>query len=343
MAAASFVLALSCALPFVGEADDDTVTLTFALRAPRREYLLGEVVVLAGALRNTGKQPVSERRADLSEVNHALDVFLSKDGVQFAPFDPRMRGDTDHPVETLGPAKEWHFRVPLLYAYLPRLPVGLDRPGTYFVKIDYPLLSRCRGGRRPVVESNVVSFHVKAPQGIEENVWSQINRPEFLSFLHGGHAGDAEAQVVPKVLEILRAFPGSGYDTALRHALANQYWLDLFRRPPNPARTARVEEMRKVLGLPDPRAPLFPEDGRLDLPTGLETRTSLPWDEACRRILAQSGVALRAAPERRTSRISGEPNESLRQFMRRVGSYRSRWVAEADGGYRLIASPLPLQ
>jgi len=318
-------------------ATDEVRSLKLTIATPREKYLLGEPVPLRGALRNVGKEPFRELRADLPVRHHALDIVLSEDGVHFGK-ELRLSsgGKVKRTRQTLNPNEEWVFEVRVVWTGDRPSRLAIERPGEHFVKVGYPLMSRGMG-QRVVVESNVLRVVVVAPEGDDLKVWDQINRPDFVYFLDSGMG---RAEVARQAFDLVRTFPKSGYQDALRHALGAYY--EQRRGRPTGVQGQQgpdLEDIRRLLGIPkaDQPAPVFPQDRRLDVQVGYHFPEQTPLAEVLKLISQLGGVPLRAAPELEVRTLATIPRQwSLRESMRSLEDSQSAWVREEDGGYRLV-------
>jgi len=318
-------------------ATDEVRSLKLTIRAPREKYLLGEPVPLRGALRNVGKEPFTEVRADLPIRHHALDILVSDDGIHFGEELrlPSGDGKVKRRRDTLEPSQEWVFDLRVLYTYSRFSRLALERPGQHFIKVGYPLLSRSARARA-VVESNVLRVVVVEPEGNDRKVWDQIQEWDFLCFLDSGMG---RAQVARQAFELARAFPQSGYQEALRRSLREYYDAERRRLPADPELPlpSDLEDIRRLLGIPKEPVGPFPDDRRLEVKVTFHFPEQTPLEDVLGLISRQSGVPLRLSPELQVRTMSTLPSAMpLRRFMRQMEGSDTAWVREEDGGYRLV-------
>jgi len=340
---ACFLCGLLAPLGAAGAESPPTLALTVV--SDRARYLLGDPVVLAGSLRNTEKEPIRECRADLPLHANAVDIFISADGVRFLEYRTGIYdiAKVERPLETLEPGQEWTFQLRVLYTFQRPSRLAFERAGKHFVKLVYPLISR--GGRhRVVVESNVVSIDVRAPEGADAEVWRQINTPDFLYFLQSGYDRHKDAKIPTQALDLVRKAPKGGYAEGLRQGLREYYRVCVEEQFYQGQFASQLEEIRQLLGIPKKklRQDLFPQDKRLDVNVRVDFPVQTQMKEVLRVISAQSGVTLRVAPEFELRSLLALPNTCpLREFMYREQNSGAVWIREDDGGYRLVPGVTP--
>lgn len=321
-------------------ATDEVRSLKLTIRAPREKYLLGEPVPLRGALRNVGKEPFTELRADLPIRHPALDIVVSQDGIHFG--EPLRiiggGGKVKRKRDTLEPDQEWVFDLRVLYTHSHLTRLAFESAGQHFIKVGYPLMSRGKG-QRVVVESNVLRVVVVEPKGDDRKVWDQIDRPEFLRFLESGRAEPSHPEIPRQAVELVRAFPQCGYQEALRHALREYY--DARRgglsADPELPLPPDLDEIRRLLGIPKEPVGPFPDDRRLEVKVTFHFPEQTPLEEVLALISRQAGVPLRLSPDLQIRTMSTVPSAMpLRRFMRQMDGLQTGWIREEDGGYRLV-------
>jgi len=336
---------VSCLFPALAAAPAQSPHALILTAAPgRRHYLLGEPVVLAGALRNMGREAIREYRADLPLHAEAVEIFVSGDGSRFVEYRMGIyeTGKVARHLQTLEPGQEWTFQLRVLYTFERPSRLAFERPGKHFVKLVYPLISR-GGAPQAAVESNVVSIDVRAPEGADAEVWRQINSPDFLYFVQSGHDRHKDAKIPTQAVELLRKAPKGGYAEGLRQGLREYYQVCVEEKSYQGQFASQLEEIRQLLGIPKKklREDLFPEDKRLDVNVREDFPVHTPMTEVVRVISAQSGVTLRLAPEFELRSRQSLPNRlSLREFMYTLQGSGAAWIRE-DGGYRLVPVTTP--
>ena len=331
--------------PFGAAGAESRPTLALTVVSDRARYLLGDPVVLAGSLRNTGKEPIRECRADLPLHARGVDIFISADGVRFLEYRMGIYdiGKVERPLETLEPGQEWTFQLRVLYTFERPSHLAFERPGKHFVKLVYPLISR-GGAPRAAIESNVVSIDVRAPEGADAEVWRQINTPDFLYFLQSGYDRHKDAKIPTQALELLRKAPKGGYAEGLRQGLREYYRVCVEERSYQGQFASQLEEIRQLLGIPKKklREDLFPQDKRLDVEIRVDFPVRTQMKEVFQVISAQSGVTLRVAPDFELRSLQTLPHTCpLREFMDRAQGSGAVWLREDDGGYRLVPGVTP--
>lgn len=263
-------IAISLFIASIGRGDEKpkvSVTLT----SPHHEYLLGEPVILEVTVRNEMTEAIKAFEIFVEDVEPEIKVYFSEDGKAFQEYKigiyPIHR--IIRRVKTLKPGEAWKYKLRVLYTC--KNPSGLvfEQPGTYFLKVIYPLWWAESNRLRGILKfpSNVVQVQVLQPTGIDEQVWEQIKSNEFLHFIQSGRVKLEWEEVekaksikgrltdrdwveirygktVVKVVEVLRSFPESRYHHALRYALRLFYEANKFNLTPEQAQTLRL-----VLGI----------------------------------------------------------------------------------------------
>jgi len=318
----------------------DASSLVVRLAVAPAQYSVGQPVELGVTAQNTGGEDIQawgDVRAD------QIHVYIARDGEEFRRYTP---GEYDHVdserlVEPLPPRACKVYAVRVLYTFFEketteRRRLAFEEPGAWLVKVRYPLYPN-----RQMYESNTIRIQLKAPQGVDARVWQRINRPEFLYFLQWGLTPGDNHDVVRDAVHIVRTVPTSSYHDALRWSLLHYYRHETHGglRGMDAAERALLEEVRKVLGLPDPAAGPFPEDKRLEAKVTCYFGGGTPLEDAFKRVSEAGGVPLRLAPEMRARIIYGTLQDKvLRKFMDEQDEYKARWVRDGDG-YKLVPAP----
>ena len=339
-----FVLALCCFAGAVPEApvppDDALRSLKLTITSSSAQYVLGEPIVIRGALRNIGKERIQEVRVDRPPGLDSLHILVSADGAEFNLLPTELGFPTvRYPRATLRPGEEWTFEKRVLCNCEGPLRLAFERPGKYFLRLGYPLFTRSRD-RPEVVYSNTLPVEVKTPEGVDARVWNEVKSPEFLYFLQTG-VPETRENLPRKGVELLKTIPNSRYHPALRFALEKYYHVRSLqlRTVDAVARDPEMSAIRGVLGMPEPKPPQGPflEDRRLDVKLTYEFAVQTPYEDVFELIWQLSGVRLRVAPELRIRRLEGRgTDQPLREFMRIMNGSDQTWVRERDGSYRLV-------
>jgi hypothetical protein len=328
----------------VSAAESQASPLALTLASSQETYLLGEPIILRGVLKNSGSAAIKEFRVDEPPPCHApLQIFISLDGARFQHYGMGIfpTGTGPYAPQTLEAGQQWAFELRILYT--PKTPsrLALETPGKYFLKVGYPLISR--GG--VLLESNVVSVEIRAPEGADADVWRAIRTPDFVYFLQSGIPSHGDLKVIDRAIELLRSDPPTRYHPAIRWALEQHLrrhasWLFTARYIPGAVRLQpELEEIRQALGIPLPPEGPFPEDKRLDAWISYAFPQQTPYEEVFQAISTLSGVPLRVHPELRCRSMACLPQTTkLREFMRVCVEYKAAWVPDGKG-YKLVPAP----
>lgn len=316
--------------------DDD---LELKLAASRGEFLLGEPVVVTGSLVNTGQSAIVE--TPVHRLYPYEDTFLSSDGKEFAHYAMGIFGCgkvVGQPA-TLNAGQAWDFEKRILYAFERKSKLAFEKPGDYFIKIRYPLISK--KWRR--LESNTIKVHIRRPEGSEAEVFATIRAPEVLYFLQSGLLEDGHEDVPATIIELLRSFPETTYRPALEWALS-EYYKDRRGRFNRDEALADKEltELREVLKIEEPLPGPFPDDGRLDVKVSHYFPKSTPLNEVLDELSKQSGIPLGLHPELRIRSLTTARNTcALRTFMGYLDAFEAAWVPDGKGYYLIPVSESP--
>ncbi len=354
------------------EPDGNVPQLALELRSSKPEYVLGEPVVLCGILRNRQKVPIRLWPAHvLPPQRGGLELMVSREDGPFTPCWISQRC----PVivsDWLRPEFPWRFHIRVLHA--PSSPSGLacEGAGRYRVKLLYPVVNPSRqvrgksgvpddegrvtlgqGSQRRKVESNVVCFAVRAPEGRDAEVWRALQRREFLYFLQFGRTKAGHEETVRRLIEIASRTPESSYHPAIRWALRTHYVqckqereaICKVLRFPGRAVYAIGEDHfyplpaeEKLVSLSER---LFPEDRRLDQMLVINP-TEFRWlsstlDEVTQGYGVRLGMSLAVVAQYQL--VCEVPiRQTLRQFMASVQVPGTKWVKDGEG-YMLVPAP----
>jgi hypothetical protein len=332
-----------CALHVAAAADPVRVELA----SDSQEYVIGEPVVLSVTVTNVSQDEI---QVLVDALDYHIGILISQDGTRFKQYTP---GDRFIPyviprAEPLGPgeSKVHTFRV-LYTSYSRETPqrrshLVFEKPGMYLVKARYPLF-----GKRESFESNMIRVRINQPQGVDAEVWKQINSPHFLYFLRSAEPNSVlrdYGDTPLRAARLLQSIPKSSYSPAIKYALERRYrerrrYMLRERALEDP----ELQLIRSVTGIEEPPEGPFPDDRRLDVQISSHFPELTPLDEVCRQISRQGGVTLTVAPELRIRRMKRAPlTESLRRFMASLsgGGRTAKWIRDGDG-YRLVPLPQP--
>jgi hypothetical protein len=187
-----------------------------------------------------------------------------------------------------------------------------------------------------------VWVEIKAPEGLDAKVCQEITKPHWVYFLQSALVKKDHPEVVPKAVELLRAFPKSGYHDAMKWAL-QEYYGERIRGigQLTAQQDPELEKIREALGIPKVAEGPFPEDQRLDQLIAYHCPKETPLEQVFRVVSAQSGVPLSLAPELTVRSVTSLPiTATLRRFMRDSAEYKATWIRHGDG-YRLVPAPQP--
>jgi len=328
-------------VPCVGHTAAPPGPVQVSVVSSSKQYVVGEPVLLTVTVRNHSQRQL-QTWVDL--LAYQIEIYTAVRGEPFQQYTVRNHDpyEIQPMVERLAPGKSKRYGIRVLYTFYfketseRRSALAFAKPGTYSLKVRYPLYPD-----RQMFESNTIEFRINEPRGVDARVFQRINRPEFLYFLQSGLTPGDNHDVVREAVQIVRTVPKSSYHDALRWSLLHYYRHETHGglRGMDAAKRALLEEVRKVLGLPDPAAGPFPEDKRLDAKVTCYFAGGTPLEEAFKRVSEAGGVPLRLAPEMRARMIYGTLQDKvLRKFMDEQDEYKARWVRDGDG-YKLVPAP----
>ncbi|WP_406698476.1 hypothetical protein V5E97_06310 [Singulisphaera sp. Ch08] len=330
-----FVIVLSLSATSGARAGGERISVE--VKATSTRFLIGEPVTLDLIVRNTTAMELVTYEVLTAELE-AQGVFIAQDEGAFKQF---LRGGLGYGLGnwiTLGPGKRLLYRLRVLYTP-PRsntafteeeksrfLPGGLafDRSENYRIKVVYPL--RLKGDDRSVpIDSNVVAIRVREPEGADAQVWRRIREDDVLAFIQTGDVPIDREMIVSTVVDLLEAFPNSGYRLALRHAL-RRFYGDWPRLP-----KAEWQRIRSLLSLSPEIDRFFPNDERLDSKV-----VNIPKSTTIARVLAflsrQFGVGMDTTATVGRQPFNGPANVSdLRGLMQSIArDLNARWFRRGD-------------
>lgn len=341
MAAQRLFLLCSVVLPFA--ADRATVAagdveLKLSVHALSDEVVIGEPILLEAALRNCSENSITEIRADRPHPYQDVEILTSNDGRTFMRYHMGIYPSWKilREQETLAPDEEWTFKLRLLYTFKRPSGLAFERPGDYFVKIRYPLISRS-AELRSVVKSNTVKVRISRPRDTDATVWKMISEPEYAYFLQSGIDRAKDRHVPLTLVNVLRTVPKSSYHPAFRWAL-RKYDDDRAKslRRQELETNDELKQIREVLGIElKPEGP-FPDDRLLDRLVTYQYPKQTPLADVFEEISKKGGVPLELAPLLRVRTMSCiRQTQSLRRFMIPRAAHKAKWVRKGDG-YMLV-------
>jgi hypothetical protein len=326
----SFVLwfvggtAVKAQLPAAPE-PDKRLTLT----ASRRDYLLGEPVVLDLTFRNHLLEDMRVLEVFVEPGHYEAPLWIAREGDRFQEFSPNIAiWKRTRRVIALPPGESLTYKYRAMAAPWRRFRLAFPTPGTYRVYAVYPLYT---SGARQTVElaSNAVDVHVKEPQGEDARTWQQLNNPALLALLQTEEIDERATHVPTKLAEILYASPKGGYAPALRHVLSKI--APVMRDKLSFAEAKRWGESLGIDGFA--RLEDDPTDKRLDAILKQAFEREMTVEEFLKSLSQAGGLPLDTTPEIKTkTRRMAESVRSVRESMRILRrAYDASWERRGDG------------
>lgn len=303
------------------------------LSTPRRDYLLGEPVLLDLKFRNDSKESIKVVEVVIEPGHYEAPVWIAPDGDRFEEFRPNVSDyKRSRQVFTLrmGDALEYQYRV--IGASRTGFQMPFAKPGAYRIYVVFPLYVAGTPGTVEI-PSNLVEVRVKQPAGDDAKVWDQLKDPAFLTLLQYENVDDKRKDVPLKLIELLRSYPNSGYAPALRMALSRIYFHKRSGLPQQDQhKLAQALGITMIEGVADPR---------------LDARRKEPFekDVPLSKLLAslsQLGVTLDALPELKEQKVNiSEAYTTLRGSMAALGDkLEATWEKRGDA-YFLVPFQAP--
>lgn len=216
---------VSCALPMPdAPKPDKRVTLTTV----RRDYLLGEPVLLELTFRNLSKVNMKVEENLVGPLRYDAPLWIARDGARFQEFSPNGAPDAKggrRPI-VLAPGGSLTYTYRVVVALSPEFQLALAKPGNYRVYAVYPYQVK--------IASNIVEVRIKEPAGEDAKVWQKLNERSLLTLLQTDTAYQQSNEVPLKMADLLGKYPTSGYAPGMRHTLSKVYF-----------------HQRKVIALPE--------------------------------------------------------------------------------------------
>jgi len=205
-------------------AESATPSATVRIKTSKVRYLRGEPVLVTVTITNDGKKDIP---AWIDMVKYAVTFFVKHDGNEFRKVNVYGGSDLklDRYVDPLPPgqSKSYEFRILPIYERGKASALAFDKPGTYHVKVRYPLWKTT-----VKFESNTIQVRIQKPTGVDAKAWAEMDRPHFLRFLQSGVALRDKGEYPPiTAARLLKEYPGSRYRPVLHWALS-----DFTRRRP---------------------------------------------------------------------------------------------------------------
>jgi hypothetical protein len=167
------------------EALSETPSVAVQIKSPKRDYLRGEPVLVTVTITNDGEKDFP---AWIDRVKYAISFFIKGDGEKFLKVnvDASDNVKLDRYVDPLaeGKSKSYDFRILPIYAGGKASALAFDKPGTYNLKVRYPLFKKSE----VKFESNAIQLRIHKPKGVDAKAWAEMDRPHFLRFLQSGVA-----------------------------------------------------------------------------------------------------------------------------------------------------------
>lgn len=338
----AFMLLLVAIAVSATRADEPRVSVK--LTAERTEFVWGEPVELIVIVKNeTSAELKAWKLAEQLDGELAFEPetkrYISTDGKTFKEYEtgefPWTCCITPRPTLTLEPAQELQIRLNILsrrdVRRKPQVRHLVFQPGTYWIKVRYPLIV----SDREEFESDEIRVVVNEPTGEDSVVFSRLQTPDVLQFLQCRTGEGAK-----EALNLLTSYPNSSYAPALTSALREHY--DLRKRRLGDRVAYDDEELKSIrdaLKIVEPPPWIFPDDDRLDARVTLDYPKPTPLADVLRDVSLQTGVRLRLLPELRARRLTCIRQEiSLRDFMENRASFNALWIPQ---GKEYLLMPLP--
>ena len=284
-------------------------------------------------MKNIGPAAIRAQKALVWYTEPEIKVLISSDGRTFDNYECGAFAvfgipDTQRQTRLFKPNESWYYDLTVHYTLRRPSGLALEQAGIYLVRVVYPLLWFRPGNQysqRTEFRSSVVSVHVRAPTGVDKEVWVSINDAEFARFVHSGFTRNP--QTVAKAIAALQRFTTSTYHPHIRRALEDYYDLKNSRLDPDERR--QLESLG--IGRGDIGEQLFPDDRRLDREVAFASPEYVPLERALIDLTRQSGVLLKLHPDLSNRRVKSLRAQPLRQLMATLSVYRSSWRRDAEG------------
>jgi hypothetical protein len=140
-----------------------------SLTTPQTRYLIGEPVALDIGVENVTQGPIRLQEA----LDREIQTYLSHDGRVFQRFPVELLGTkVERRSETLKPGEVWKYRLRLLCNTFSET-LFFDKPGTYFIKCEYPLML-LGTQKSDLVPSQTVRVTIVPPTGEDARAWQRL-------------------------------------------------------------------------------------------------------------------------------------------------------------------------
>jgi hypothetical protein len=332
-----FLALTACSqIPANGRADDEETKRLITISIPKRDYLVGEAVLLHITFKNLTERDTRVPESWSEGCEPPIRIHISRDGLRFERFQFGYKDEaTSGPglQRTLKPGDCWAYQLRLLYSRMPPGRLAFNKPGKYFIRTgDEPT-----AGSNWHAQSNVLALRIQEPKGVDAKVWGRMQEEKMYSLLQTGMCSDdnivafmaarateplpADKHTVAQAVALLREFPESGYRDALTWALRNAYFREGSEVP------AKLrEDIRVTLGFVVPNDPGLKNDA-YGFRKEMLVAEVLP-------LLSEYGkIPLDATPELKQQRVQFlRPEQNVGGVMQSLSTqFRAGWWPHGEG------------
>jgi hypothetical protein len=312
-------------------AQDSRLTLS----TPRRDYLLGEPVVLELALRNTSKEAIKLVEIFVEPLYYEATLWIARNDRTFEQFHSNaVIPKTKRRTLVLGPgdALKYHYRV--VGTPWPKFRFAFPAPGDYRVYVVYPLW--VVGVQETTnIKSNIVAVRIKQPEGEDAKVWEELKNPSLLTLLQTESVPEGWENEVRQLGKLLHTQPKSGYAPALRHLLVK-----LAPRMHGSLSFDEATRWGEMLGIKGfAWVEEDPADNRLDAIRKDSFMKETSVGDVLKSLSKASGAMLEAPPETKAKTIRiADSQASVRECMRTLRHFGA-WERRGDGYFLAPIQP----
>jgi hypothetical protein len=305
------ILVLVGALSLFGlRGGSNAPALSLSLTLSERDVLVGELVPLAFALKNEGKQAIRIHALDGQNALRYIRITWSLDSGRLVDYEPPTDGLLkDSGYLQLLPDSKHAFRAWVLIFDKVLLELPADKAHPLVLRAHYNAYGR-------TISSPPLSLRVSQPDGEEARLRDTLTRPECRSFLL---KGDGRQHDYETLLELLASSPKSRYGPGISYTLC-QYYFKHRDSIPNELK----RRTWKSAGIADVRDDL--SDTRLDVPLGCDLGNSeLTVAQLVRLFAASSSIPCEVSEELGNIHVVVVKNRpTVREFM--------EWTRQQVGG-----------
>jgi hypothetical protein len=324
-------LSTTCASQEVFRAGAPEPDKRVTLETQRRDYLLGEPVVLDLRFRNLSNETIKVVEVFVEPTYYEAPLWISRQGEQFQTFRPNTEiAKRERRTLVLKPMGSLTYKYRVVGVPSNEVRLALPKSGAYRVYSLYPLYVAGGSPQSRELPSNVVEIRIQEPSGEDAKVWQQLRRDPALISLLQAEAVDEEHKDTPvRMAEILIAYPASRYAPALRHAL-----LKVVPRLKDSVSFEQASRLADILGIKDfARAEDDPKEKRLDAIRKESFMQHTTVGHVLRSLSKDSGLALDSTPplKSRTIRMA-DSLATVRDCMRTLRSaVDGAWERRGEG------------